>query len=79
MFRMNGILRMQEQFAGYVQDERYDAVPGMAMSGYVQDVRYGAVPRMARSAYVQDERHPKNTGLMDQAKRNSLFTKLACR
>jgi len=34
---MGGILRMQEQFEGYVQDERYDAVPGMAKSGVVQD------------------------------------------
>jgi len=28
---------MQEQFEGYVQDVRYDAVPGMAKSGVVQD------------------------------------------
>jgi len=27
----------EEQFEGYVQDERYGAVPGMARSGVVQD------------------------------------------
>jgi len=50
---MNGILEMQEQFAGYVQDVRYNAVAGMPRSVYVQDVRYNAVPRMAMSVYVQ--------------------------
>jgi len=36
MFRMGGILEMQEQFLGYVQDERYDVVPWMARSGVGQ-------------------------------------------
>jgi len=42
--------------SGDVQDERYDAVPGMARSGDVQDERYDAVPGMARSGDVQEER-----------------------
>jgi len=42
---MNGILEMQEQFAGYVQDERYDAVPWIAKSGDVQDETPGVNSR----------------------------------
>jgi len=52
---MGGILKMQEQFLGYVQDERYNAAAGMPRSVFVQDERYNAAAGMPRSVFVQDE------------------------
>jgi len=37
MFRMNGMLKLQEHNFMYVQDERYNAVPWMGKGVYVQD------------------------------------------
>jgi|GEM_PF-3582259 len=60
--------KAEEQFLGYVQDERYDAVPWMAKSGDVQDERQIFAPckirishiHVGRQDFVPDNPSPTN-------------------